>query len=237
MGNTKSLKQTIVKVLFIYLAVFLFFMAVLSQNGLTDGLVVNIFSTMAFCALGGLIPFAISDNYKNGFKYTLIFIGVAGFALSLLFSWVFYLYVPGLIHFTKAILFLGSFLSVTYFVCDNFNENFTFFKFEIKVNYFKWFVIIFTSFLALLLLCDAYIISISWYGVLIGYGFLFAMVLYMGIAKYRNINADSVIDLVLWVFPFSIIGARTYYVLFTLNDFDWSFGGIFAVMLFTGGYL
>ncbi len=229
MGNTTSLKQTIVKILFVYLTVFLFFMAVLSKNELTSGLIVNIFSTIAFCVLGGLIPFAIADNYKSGYKYALLFIGVVGFLLSLLFSWVFYVYVPGLIQFAKAILFLGAFLSVTYLVCDNVKENFTFLKFEISVKYFKWFVVIFTSFLSLLLLCDSYIISISWYGVLIGFGFLFAMVLFMGIAKHRGIKADSVIDLALWVFPFSIIGARTYYILFTLNEFEWTFWDIFAV--------
>ena len=229
MENTKSLKQIIVKVLFIYLAVFLFFMAILNQNGLTSELIVNIFSTMAFCCLGGLTAFAVSDEYKNGFKYTLIIIGACGFALSLMFSWVFYLYVPGLVQFAKAVLFLGAFLSVTYFVCDNVKDYFIFMKFKINISYFKWFVIIFTSFLAVLLFCDAYLISISWYGVLIGFGFLFAMVLYMGIAKHRDIKSDTVIDLVMWVFPFSIIGARTYYILFTLNEFDWSFWEIFAV--------
>lgn len=229
MGNSKSLKQTIVKVLFVYLAVFLFFMAVLNKNELTSGVVVNIFSTIAFCVLGGLIPFAFADNYKSGYKYALLFIGGVGFALSLLFGWVFYIYVPGLIQFVKAVLFLGAFLSVTYLVCDNVRDSFTFLKFEINHKYFNWFVVIFTSFLALLLLCDAYIFSISWYGVLIGFGFLFAMVLFLGISKYRGIKSDTVIDLVLWVFPFSIIGARTYYILFTLNEFEWSFWDIFAV--------
>ena len=42
-------------------------MAILNQNGLTSELIVNIFSTMAFCCLGGLTAFAVSDEYKNGF--------------------------------------------------------------------------------------------------------------------------------------------------------------------------
>ena len=38
-------------------------------------------------------------------------------------------------------------------------------------------------------------------------------------AKKKNLNFDVILDLFLWCFPFAIIGARAYYVLFELENY------------------
>lgn len=57
-------------------------------------------------------------------------------------------------------------------------------------------------------------INISWYGLLIGVGFLLAVVFASKLAKYRDLDKDMPYDLIWWVFPFSIVGARAYFVIF-----------------------
>ena len=61
--------------------------------------------------------------------------------------------------------------------------------------------------------------NIYFYGVLIALGFLLA-ILYCG-RKSRafGIKADDFYDLMLWLIPLSIVGARLYYVLFRLDDY------------------
>ena len=129
----------------------------------------------------------------------------------------------------RIISFLVSFLAVNYLVCDYDNKNFNCFKFDINVSYFKWVMIIASVFLATLFVIDSYMMSISWYGVIIGTGFMMAIAVFLGIAHTRKVNGDLVFDLILWIFPFSIVGARLYYVLFSLDKFDWTFMEILAV--------
>ena len=72
-------------------------------------------------------------------------------------------------------------------------------------------------------------VEISWYGVIIGTGFMLAIALFLGLADTRGLKGDLVYDLILFIFPFSIIGARLYYVLFSLDKFDWTFVEILQV--------
>lgn len=65
----------------------------------------------------------------------------------------------------------------------------------------------------LLVLIDMMITPISWYGVIIGTGFLIALVCAIQLMKERGLSEDFPYDLILWIFPLSIICARLYYVL------------------------
>ena len=61
--------------------------------------------------------------------------------------------------------------------------------------------------------------NIYFYGVLIALGFLLA-ILYCGRkSKEFGIKADDFYDLMLWLIPLSIVGARAYFVLFRLEDY------------------
>ena len=82
--------------------------------------------------------------------------------------------------------------------------------------------------LIVLLIFNAYVREVSWYGVIIGVGFLVALWLATQLAEYRNLPSELPYDLILWIFPFSIVGARTYYVLTSLDEFD-SFYEMIAV--------
>ena len=61
--------------------------------------------------------------------------------------------------------------------------------------------------------------NIYFYGVLIALGFLLA-ILYCGKrSREFGIQADDFYDLMLWLIPLSIVGARLYFVLFRLEDY------------------
>ena len=61
--------------------------------------------------------------------------------------------------------------------------------------------------------------NIYFYGVLIALGFLLA-ILYCGRKSAAfGIRADDFYDLMLWLIPLSIVGARLYFVLFRLEDY------------------
>lgn len=82
--------------------------------------------------------------------------------------------------------------------------------------------------LIVLLLVDMYLMPISWYGVIIGTAFLVALLLATQTFPLRNLPSDYPYDLVWWVFPFSIIFARAYYVVNSLSEFH-SFYDVIAV--------
>lgn len=69
---------------------------------------------------------------------------------------------------------------------------------------------------------------VSWYGVLIGTGFLLALAVACEIAQYRDLERDYPYDLLWWIFPFSIVGARLYFVLLEIKNFQ-SFWDIFKI--------
>ena len=61
-------------------------------------------------------------------------------------------------------------------------------------------------------------IDIMWYGVLIGFAFVLGvLVCYMRAPKF-GIKPDTFLDVVIWLIPSSLVGARLYYVIF-----NWSY--------------
>ena len=71
--------------------------------------------------------------------------------------------------------------------------------------------------------------EIYWYGILIALAFLLAMLWCARHAKAVSLTADNVYDVILWLIPLSIIGARLYYVLFRLDYYRLYPGEIIAV--------
>lgn len=69
---------------------------------------------------------------------------------------------------------------------------------------------------------------VYWYGILIGIGFILAVVFAMMLFKRIGISPDDIIDGMIVIVPLSIIGARLYFVLFNLSNYN-SFWEIFDV--------
>lgn len=61
--------------------------------------------------------------------------------------------------------------------------------------------------------------SVRWYGIFIAAGMTLAITLAKCTCKYRDIDYDSFLDVVLISLPIGIIGARLYYVAFQFNDY------------------
>ncbi|MDO1605115.1 prolipoprotein diacylglyceryl transferase [Lactobacillus sp. YT155] len=59
-------------------------------------------------------------------------------------------------------------------------------------------------------------LEIHWYGIIIASGAFLAVMWAMHEATKQGINSDKVLDMVLWMAPFALIGARLYYVIFEL---------------------
>ena len=68
--------------------------------------------------------------------------------------------------------------------------------------------------------------GVYWYGILITLGLLLALWFCMKRAPRYGLTEDHIIDTVLWAVPFSILGARLYYVVFYLDQFRFSDGSI-----------
>jgi len=62
--------------------------------------------------------------------------------------------------------------------------------------------------------------DIYWYGIIIATGFFLGVMLASRLAKRSGIDPDRIIDLTLFATPVAIIGARAYYVLTTLGEYD-----------------
>ena len=80
--------------------------------------------------------------------------------------------------------------------------------------------------------------GIRWYGLLIAIGMLCALALCVRLAPRYKLKGDDLYDIVLWLLPFGIIGARLYYVLFYLDLFKTADGGFdfaAAVRIWDGG--
>lgn len=80
--------------------------------------------------------------------------------------------------------------------------------------------------LAFLIALTLFGVGVSWYGVMVGLGFLVALALCSQLCRERDISEEYPFTLVWWVFPFSIIGARLYFLIF--NGID-SFVDIFKI--------
>ncbi|MEY7998939.1 prolipoprotein diacylglyceryl transferase [Clostridium sp. Mt-5] len=64
--------------------------------------------------------------------------------------------------------------------------------------------------------------AIRWYGIMIASGVLAAILLANFNCKYKKYNFDDLIDVFLVSFPFAIIGARAYYVIFQFKYYEGS---------------
>jgi phosphatidylglycerol:prolipoprotein diacylglycerol transferase len=62
-------------------------------------------------------------------------------------------------------------------------------------------------------------VKIFWYGIIIAFAFLAAVLLGMRSCKKYDIKQDDILDLVLFTAPAAIIGARLYYVIFSWGTF------------------
>jgi phosphatidylglycerol:prolipoprotein diacylglycerol transferase len=67
-------------------------------------------------------------------------------------------------------------------------------------------------------------LDVMWYGLLIGLGFMLATAISYARAYRRGIDPDFILDLVIFMIPTAIIGARAYYVLFSWDQYagDWA---------------
>lgn len=63
-------------------------------------------------------------------------------------------------------------------------------------------------------------IPIYWYGIIIAFAFLLAVLIAVRQSSKYGIDPDNFIDLVLYLTPASIIGARLYYVIFSWESFQ-----------------
>ena len=72
-------------------------------------------------------------------------------------------------------------------------------------------------------------ISIRWYGIFIATGMAIGIIIANYNCKYRGINFDSLLDVVLISLPIGIIGARLYYVVFQFNDYKYNLIDVFNI--------
>lgn len=70
--------------------------------------------------------------------------------------------------------------------------------------------------------------SVHWYGIIITLGMVLAFLYAVWRAKQIGIKSDDMLDLALFLIPCSVIGARLYYVLTTLGEYD-SFLDVIAI--------
>jgi len=68
--------------------------------------------------------------------------------------------------------------------------------------------------LVFLLALTLFGVNISWYGIMVGLGFLTALVLCCQLCKERDLSPEYPYTLIWWIFPLSIIGARIYFLIF-----------------------
>lgn len=71
--------------------------------------------------------------------------------------------------------------------------------------------------------------QIRWYGVIIAVGVMAAFILAGINCRKKNYDFDIIIDVFLISFPFAIIGARAYYVIFQFQDYRGNIADIFNI--------
>lgn len=62
-------------------------------------------------------------------------------------------------------------------------------------------------------------VGIYWYGIIIAIGVILGYLYARSRAKRLGEKTENVTDLLLWALPFSVLGARTYYVLFSWKEY------------------
>lgn len=61
-------------------------------------------------------------------------------------------------------------------------------------------------------------VNVAWYGILMAFAILLGAVILGRIGEKRGYKKDDIYDLVLWIIPLALLGARLYYV-----AFEWEF--------------
>ena len=61
--------------------------------------------------------------------------------------------------------------------------------------------------------------EVYWYGIIITSGIFFAMAYVYFRSKYERVVSDDIIDIALWTIILGVVGARTYYVLTSLDHY------------------
>lgn len=98
---------------------------------------------------------------------------------------------------------------------EEYNKQFVkFFGFKFNAKQFWLTVVCALGVLALLVVLTIVGVEISWYGVLVGLGFMVALVLAIQLCNERGLNQELPYSLIWWIFPCSIIGARIYFLIF-----------------------
>ncbi|MGN0659951.1 MAG: prolipoprotein diacylglyceryl transferase [Emergencia sp.] len=77
-------------------------------------------------------------------------------------------------------------------------------------------------------------LDIRWYGLLIGLGFVLAIILCYVRAPKHGIQSEHILDFAIFLIPASIIGARAYYVIFSWDNYA---GDIAKILNIRGGGL
>lgn len=67
-------------------------------------------------------------------------------------------------------------------------------------------------------------LDVMWYGILIGLGFVLAIIISYLRAPKHGIESEHILDFAIWLVPASIIGARAYFVIFSWENYagDWT---------------
>ena len=63
-------------------------------------------------------------------------------------------------------------------------------------------------------------LEVRWYGLIITFGIILAFLYCSHRAKQEGINSDHLLDITIFTVIFAVIGARLYYVLTSLDQFD-----------------
>ena len=74
---------------------------------------------------------------------------------------------------------------------------------------------------------DSY--SIKWYGIIICFAFILCVVLALRSCEKYGINRDHLLDYILITVPSAIVGARLYYVIFSLDTYKDNWTDIFKI--------
>lgn len=99
-------------------------------------------------------------------------------------------------------------------------DYFNFLGFKINTKKFMLTLGIFAFIVLGLLIVDMFFLKVSWYGFLIGLAFLIAVVVSSELMPERGLKKELSYDLIWWVFPLAIVGARVAFVVNNLNLYD-----------------
>lgn len=64
-------------------------------------------------------------------------------------------------------------------------------------------------------------LEVHWYGILIAVGLILAIFLARLLAPLREFKKDDPFEWILWMFPFAIVGARLYFLIFNGGPWGW----------------